>query len=744
MSGAAAYRWGRMIARRKRIVLAVWVLVLIACAASYPALKRSLGAPNYGVDGAESSKAAQLLEQRFAGHGAEQDVLVFHAPARRANEPVYRAVIDHALAEARRQSYVKGVAGPYERGARGQISADGHAAIALVGIAGDPRELVERASKLQHAVNPLARAGVNVWLTGYSPVAKDITTVENEDVERAETIGVPIALAILLLALGAAVAAVVPLALAGSSLLLTYGLLALIAQALTFDSFLTTIVTMIGVGIGIDYALFIVSRYREELAQRMRTWETSADAREQTEDAVGAAIASSGRTILFSGVIVALSLSTLVLIRTPTYREFALGAALVVVCTVIAALTLLPALLAALGTRINRGALPARMQPRDARAQAADGQGPWARWALAVMRRPLLAAGVIGVALILAATPVLRLRTGVDFGIRSLGSTPSGKGEQVLARSFGAGTLAPIEIVLSRPGNSGGLSRADETRVARLASELKPTGHNGVAAVTVTRGQNAELVTVAPTAPIDSSASEQLVRYIRAKLLPPVRAGGGPEVAVGGASAKIVDLSNATTAKVPLVLGLILALSLLFLTIVFRSVVLPVKAVAMNLLATGATVGIVIFVFQYGHGEKLLGFTSVGFIQVYLPLSIFALLFGLSMDYEVFLIRRMQETWLRTHDNELAVATGVEHTARPISAAAAIMVAVFGSFATANVLELKQFGLGLAIAIAIDATLVRLILVPALMRLFGARNWWLPALRRRTVAERPAQATPPA
>ncbi len=728
MSSAAAYRWGRMIARRRHVVLGLWVLVLIACAASYPALKRSLGAPNYGVDGAESSKAAQLLEQRFAGHGAEQDVLVFYSPTRRASEPAYRHLVARALGTARRESYVKGVAGPYSSGARRQISTDGHAAIALVGIAGDPRELVERAGTLQHAVDPLAHAGVRVWLTGYSPVAKDITTVENEDVERAETIGVPIALAILLLALGAAVAAVVPLALAGSSLLLTYGLLALIAQALTFDSFLTTIVTMIGVGIGIDYALFIVSRYREELAQRMRTGGTSADAGEQTEDAVGAAIASSGRTILFSGVIVALSLSTLVLIRTPTYREFALGAALVVVCTVIAALTLLPALLAALGTRINRGALPARMQPRDTRTQAVDGHGLWAQWALAVMRRPLLAAGAIVAVLILAATPVLNLQTGVDFGIRSLGSTPSGKGEEVLARSFGAGTLAPIEIVVSRPGDTGRLSRADQARAATLASKLAPTGHNDIAAVAVTQGRDAALLTVAPTTPIDSSASEQLVRHIRATLVPPIRARGGPDVAVGGATAKIVDLSNVTTSKVPLVLGLILALSLLFLTVVFRSVVLPVKAVVMNLLATGATVGIVILIFQEGHGERLLGFTSVGFIQVYLPLTIFALLFGLSMDYEVFLIRRMQETWLKTHDNELAVATGVEHTARPISAAAAIMVAVFGSFVTANVLELKQFGLGLALAIAIDATLIRLVLVPALMRLMGARNWWLPRM----------------
>jgi RND superfamily putative drug exporter len=741
VSAGAAYRWGRMFARHRRIVLSVWVILLVACVALYPSLQRSLGAPNYGVDGAESSRAAQLLEQRFPGHGAEQDVLVFYSKTGHSSEASFRAVVARALVLARRQSYVRGVTGPYEKSAKGQISADGHAAIALVGIAGDPRTLVQRAEDLRHAVEPLARTSLNVWLTGYSPVAKDITTVENEDVERAETIGVPIALVILLLALGTAVAAVVPLALAGSGLLLSYGALALIAKALTFDSFLTTIVTMIGVGIGIDYALFIVSRFREELAHRMRAGH-GADAKDQVEDAVGAAIASSGRTILFSGVIVALALTTLVVIRTPTYREFALGAALVVICTVIAALTLLPALLAALGARINRGALPERLQPRDARTQVTDGHGVWARWALAVMRRPVLAASVIAAALILAATPVLKLRTGVDFGIRSLGDTPSGKGEQVLARSFGAGTLAPIEIVLDTPGTHP-LSQSQQARVARLASELTPTALGGVAGVAVTDGHDAALLTVAPTTPVDSYASEQLVRHIRTTLIAPILAGGGLDVAVGGATAKIVDLTDITQAKVPLVLTLILVLSLLFLMAVFRSVVLPVKAVIMNLLATGATVGIVIFIFQEGHGEKLLGFTSTGFIQVYLPLSIFALLFGLSMDYEVFLIRRMRETWLQTNDNELAVATGVEHTARPIAAAAAIMVAVFGSFATAGVLELKQFGLGLALAIAIDATLIRLVLVPALMRLFGARNWWLPRLRSGTDLNPPEAAAEP-
>jgi putative drug exporter of the RND superfamily len=752
MSSSAAYRWGRTVARHRRLVLGIWVLVLIVCAASYPALKSSLGAPNYGIDKAESTHAEQLLEQRFASHGAEQDVLVFYSPERRTSETAYRAVVGRALALAHRQSYVKGIAGPYGRGARGQISADGHAAIALVGIAGDPRQLVERANRLQHAIDPLAHAGVRVWLTGYSPVSNDITAVEDKDVERAETIGVPVALLVLLLALGAVVAAVLPLAIAGSGLLLTYGVLALLATTFTFDSFLTTIVTMIGVGVGIDYALFIVSRFREELAQRMREGRPStagdrpeenandrgrAVTAEQVEDAVGAAIASSGRTILFSGAIVALALSTLVVIRAPIFREFALGAASVVICTVIVALTLLPAVLALLGDRVNRGALPARMQPRDSRLQETDGHGIWARWALAVMRRPVLAAGTIVVLLLLASTPVLKLHTGVDFGISSLSGTPSGKGEQVLARSFGAGTLAPIEIVLNDSRDSGQLSHDGSVRAAALEQELTPTGHNGIAAVAATPGRGAILLAVAPTTPIDSYSSEQLVRRIRAELLPTLRT-GGLDIAVGGATAKVVDLSNETKAKLPLVLGLILTLSLLFLTIVFRSVVLPVKAIAMNLLATGATVGIVIFIFQEAHGERLLGFSSVGFIQVYLPLSIFALLFGLSMDYEVFLIRRMRETWLESNDNELAVATGVEHTARPISAAAAIMVAVFGSFVTANVLELKQFGLALALAIAIDATLIRLVLVPALMRLFGARNWWLPRFSRQGVAKAPA------
>jgi RND superfamily putative drug exporter len=225
---------------------------------------------------------------------------------------------------------------------------------------------------------------------------------------------------------------------------------------------------------------------------------------------------------------------------------------------------------------------------------------------------------------------------------------------------------------------------------------------------------------------IDSPAASALVRRIRSVLAPSVQVEGAPQVLVGGATAQFVDLAAETEAKLPLVVGLVLGAAFVFLLVAFRSLLLPLKAVLMNLLATGATVGLVVLVFQHGFGEGLFGFTSPGYIQVYLPLSVFVLLFGLSMDYEVFLVGRMREVWERTGDNRLAVASGLQHTARPITAAAAIMVAVFGSFLTADVLELKQFGFALAIGIAIDATLIRMVLVPALMRCFGHWNWWLP------------------
>jgi putative drug exporter of the RND superfamily len=722
------------VARHRRAVLAVWMVALAASAALLPSLRRVLSEPDHGIEGSQSWQVERLLESSgFRGAGSERDAIVFLSAARRADDPAYRAVVARVLRAARSHRGVQSVTSPYaERPARSQISADRHAALARLALNGDSRERFTSAGALQDAIARANGAGVHAWLTGYSPLSRDLGQTETADSERGEYIGVPLAFAVLILSLGAVGAAIVPLLLAGSGVLLTSGVIAVLGRLLNFDVFLLTVITMIGVGIGIDYSLFIVSRFREELA---RLPEDPRRERGRIARAVGVAMATSGRTVLYSGVIVALSLGSLLVIHAPLFREFVIGTSAVVACTLAAALTLLPATLAQLGRRINAGMLSARLQPADARFGTSGGEGGWARWALAVMRRPGTVSVVVLLLMGAAMTPVLGLRSGIALDIPALSQTPSGKAAGVLARSFSAGLTAPLEVILTGraasrrptvPPRSPARTAAGETLVAARMLALKLRRDRRVAAVSLVAHRAGTLLTVVPAVPVDSPAAAALVRRIRTGLAQASKTRYGVDVLVGGSSALSVDASQETTGKLPLVLAITLGISLIFLLVVFRSIVLPLKAVAMNLLATGATLGLVVLIFQDGHGERLLGFSSPGFIQAYLPLCMFVLLFGLSMDYEVFLIRRMQETWRQTADNRRSVASGIEHTARPISAAAAIMVAVFGSNVTAQILEVKQFGFALAAAIAIDATLVRLVLVPALMCLLDARNWWLP------------------
>jgi len=726
-------------ARNRAVVLSLWVLALSICTVLTPALKGRLSSPDYGVDGSQSSQVEKLLDgSRYRGAGSERDVIVFYSHRRRIGEPVYREAVARVLRAVRSKPGVEAVSSPYApRGSLPLLSADKHAAIALVALGGDTRERFVHAGQLQEAVTRASGTGVQSWVTGFSPLAKDLAQVESADGERAELIGVPVALVVLIVALGALAAAIVPLMLAGAGLMLTFGLIYILSLLLKFDVFLVTAVTMIGVGIGIDYSLFVVSRFREELARLPMDPRRE---RRRIAQAVGGATATSGRTILYSGMIVALSLMSLLVIKAPAFREFVIGTLTCVTCTLVAALTLLPALLAQLGARINAGSLPERMQPGDARAQAVKGGSGWARWARAMMRRPVLISVAVSLLLVLAAIPMLGLRYGINLGLPSLSGTPSGKGAEVLVRSFGPGMTSPLVVIVESPPGAGraqidpavGAGRAlpHESSTALLGARMlaEDLRHDPrVAGLTIGVYPTGALLTVVPAVPIDSSAADALVEHIRRNLAPAVRAREGASTLVGGSVAQSLDFSTQTSTKTPLVIAITLGMALLFLLVVFRSIALPIKAIAMNLLATGATLGLVVLIFQDGHGEGLLGFSSTGFIQSYLPLWMFVLLFGLSMDYEVFLIRRMQETWRRTADNRLAVVTGVEHTGRPISAAAAIMVAVFGSFVTANILELQQFGFALATAIAIDATLVRLVLVPALMCLLGERNWWLPA-----------------
>ncbi|MBB5916372.1 RND superfamily putative drug exporter [Nocardia transvalensis] len=747
---APAHRWGRSIARRRRLVLAVWVLLLVACGVAYPALQSRIVAPDFNPPEAEFLRAEQLTRQYFPQLGDEQSVVVFDSGALRADAPEFRQAVTRAVDGLRATAGVASVVSPFD--GLGQISADRHTAFAVVGLRGAPPERAAVAARIQDDLRSARTAAVTAELTGFVAVQNDLAEVEKADLARAEAIGLPVALAIMVLALGALVAAAVPVGIGLAGILLAGGVLFVLSFLTDVDILMTSMASMIGLGIGIDYAMFVVSRFREELARlRVRDRRDPAVA-----EAVGIAMNTAGRTILASGVIVAVSVIALVLIEAKTYRGLALVVSISVVSTLAVAMILLPALLAELGPAVNRGALPERFRPASMRGEqvvagrrqsgtgaeqgAAGGEpgvahGNWYRWALAVMRRPLVFGGAVTIVLLFAAVPITRIEYGLNLGVAALGDRPAGHAAQVLSEKFPPGTMAPIQVVATGPGETS-LSAEGVAQLDRFAAEVGKDDR--VAGALTQRSGGAAMLIVLPKAPVDDPRSNQLVLDLRER----AREMSDVRVSVGGPNGGYVDVAREIIGTVPYVVAFVLIASFLFLVAAFRSIVLPLKAIAMNLLVTGAALGLTVAVFQWGWGESVLGFHSAGYLQVFLPGMVFVILFGLSMDYEVFLIRRMRERWDAAGDrtdlgNRLAVAEGLEHTARPITAAAAIMVVIFGSFVTADVLELKQIGFALAVAVILDAVLVRMVLVPAFMRLLGPWNWWLP----RSFSRRPGSTS---
>ncbi len=717
----AAGRWGLFMARHHRIVLCAWLL----CGAGYPSLHARLGGPDYTLPGSKSQTVDHLVAQHFTRSGIEQDLIVFHSTGHTADTPEFRAAIDRSVTAVRSVDGVVTAIGPFEGSAAMQISRDRHTAFAVVGIDGTMSARSEVAQRLRAAVSAVADPAVRVAVTGYSPIQSDLMKTETADMTRAEAIGIPVAAVLLALALGAVVAATIPITVTAAGIALAVGVLFGLTVFLSFDSLVLSVATMIATGTAIDYAMFIVSRFNEELTRRgvRRRGE-----REAIGQAIGVAMDTAGRTILASGLIVAISLCSLVVVGLPMLDGVAVGVLAALFATLSAAFTMLPAALALLGPAINRGALPARLRPAEARSATAS-RG-WARWAHTVMRRPVLF-GAAGVAVLaVAALPLTGLRYGIDMGLSSVAGQPSGQATRLVQQNFGPGLLAPIEVVATGPDDSP-LTPAGQAAADRFLGDLSHDSR--IAMVLSQPGDGRIMAAVVPRESFDSTAVGDIVSDIRS------HAGNvdSAQILVGGTSATFSDVSARITSRFPWVIALVLTVSLVFLVFAFRSIVLALEAIALNLLATGAALGLTVLVFEHGVGASALDFRSTGFLQVYLPMLVFAVLFGLSMDYEVFLIRRMKESWDRHPDNASAVAEGLQRTARPITAAAAIMVAVFASFVTADVLELKQIGFALAVAIAIDALIVRLVLVPAFMRLFGRWNWWLPSLSRmrRTVSE---------
>jgi RND superfamily putative drug exporter len=745
------YRFGLTLARHRWLVIICWVCVLGGGILLIPHFQNSLTGFSFDVDGSDSQRVQTLLQQRFAHAFSEQDLIVFNSDTLTVEDAAYQQVVAQAVQAVAKEDGVVAVISPLDPAAQGQVSSDKHAALALVGLRGNDSALQALVPHLIQAAQSTATSQVQVYLTGNTPVNLALADQEEADLEQSERLGLPIALLVMLVAFGSLVAAGLPLLLALVGITVAFGVLGIATLFTSFGLFIEIIAPMIGLGVGIDYSLFLITRYREELGRQPTR-----------NEAVGQTLATTGKTIFFSGIIVLISLSSLLLVNMKVFADIAYGSMVTVGVMLAVALTLLPALLAVLGRGVNRLTLPFLRRTIE---RPDPGHGFWARWAQGIMRRPIWWLAFSFVILVLLAAPLFQLQLGINLGAGALSNEPVGKGLAVLQAHFSQGAISPIQIGVEDTHSA--LTDADLNTVARLTTLLKAdpevasvesltdaldqvAGDHSAATlaavaaqpeaaeqlsyfVNLSRGGDVTIITVIPRAASDSNEAVQLVRHIRSSIIPQAQEQHQVNLYVGGFSAQIVDMSDESLRKLPLVVGLVLFLSFLFLTLVFRSLFLPIKAILMNILSVGAAYGLLVLVFQNGLGERLFHFTSPGYLQVYLPLFTFALLFGLSMDYEVFLIGRMKEEWEHTGSNEQAVSRGLQHTARAITSAAAIMVAVFASFAFTRVLETQEIGFALAAAILIDATLIRVILVPAAMRLMGHWNWWFPRALDRVV-----------
>jgi RND superfamily putative drug exporter len=705
--------------RSRRLVVAAWIAVVVVLNV-IGSVAAGATSDDFSLPDSESQRAFDLMaEQGFATRVGAQAQIVFHAQGG-VDTPTARAAIDRMLAGVAADVPDVDVTGPFERGGERQVSADRTIAFAEVNLADrGAGQLAEAAAAIRELRETAAVDGLQVELGGAMFAGEESTGGAREGA------GLLAAVVILLVAFGSVLATGLPIILGVFGAACGMAVIALAANVVDMPGFAGAAAAMIAIGVGIDYALLVVTRYREALA-------AGAD----PAAAVGAAQATAGRAVLFAGTTVVIAVLGLVLMGLGLITGVAVGIAATVLMTMLASLTLLPALLGFAGRSIDRFGLPHRRRHDDGRATPAH------RWSRVVQRRPLpFALGALAL-LVALALPATGIRLGFgDAGTRNPDDTAR-QAYDLLSQGFGPGFNGPLAVAAELPGGRTGMA-ALETLSARLGATP------GVAAASPPipnrAGTAAVLQVILTTAPQDEATSD-LVHRLRDDVVPATLAGTGVTASVGGVTAGTIDYADYTAARLPLFFGVVLALSFVLLTAVFRSIVVPLKAVVMNLLSIVATYGAVVAVFQWGWGVDLLGLNRAAPVDAWVPMMLFAVVFGLSMDYEVFLLSRIREEYDRSGDNATAVADGLARTARVITAAAAVMVCVFASFVLGSERELKLFGFGLAFAVLLDATVVRMVLVPATMELLGDRNWWLPGwlgrVLPRVTVEASAQPEP--
>jgi RND superfamily putative drug exporter len=749
-------RWGAFVDRRRRFVLLVMLVLAGVAAPLASSTAGELTSGGWLDPKSQSAAVAERLEAEFGG-GRTAFIALFRSatPDADATSPEFQAAIEQTVAPVRDESGVSAVTGYAETHDDRFISVKGDAAYVVIGLDMTDDESVEAVDRFESRMTP--PSGYTMGLTGFGPIQKDSAELSETDLQRAEIVSLPIAALVLILVFASVVAAGMPLLVAGLAIPTSLAIIGLLARQTEMSIYVLNIATMLGLALAIDYSLFITSRFREELA-KART----------TEQAVTIATATAGKAVLFSGIAVAIGLSGLLWFRASALSSIGLGGAVVVLCSVIFSLTFLPALLGMLGPNVNRLSVRAlfRRLGLAGAPSASPRESRWERVAHAVMRRPLLVLAPVLAGLLIVGSPFFRLQQGVPDATVYPAGIPSRDAWVALLDEFRPGETTPISVLVDTDGSAtdpasieavmgyatslegvDGIDRVEgpftiidpssgtalpPDQVAQLynapAGTLPPQLEAAVTALkdAYIRGSTVRLDAISPLRPT-TPAGTAVIPSVRA-----VDPGEGiDKVMVGGTAAISADFLQAQNDRLPWAVGTTLLASAVILFLLFGSLAIPLKAVVMTLLSLSASFGALVWVFQEGNLHELLNFEPIGFTIAGNPIIMFAVLIGLSMDYEVLLLSRIQESYRRTRDNTAAVAEGLAKTAGVITGAAMVMVVVFSAFALADVVTIKSIGVGMALAVFLDATVVRVLLVPATMRLLGEWNWWAPGILGR-------------
>ncbi|MBZ6252359.1 MMPL family transporter [Streptomyces olivaceus] len=697
---AALARW---CVRRRLVTVLLWLLALGGVAAAATAAG-SAYSNDYSIPGTDSDRASRLLASDFPALGGDSDTVVWHT----ADGTVRAADVEQAMTRTLdRIADLPGVAAvtnPYEDPDSPQISENARTAYATVTFEDASQDIDPgEARAVVDTAEAAGTDGLRVELGGGA-----IELTESTGSHLAEAVGVAVAALVLFLAFGSAAAALLPIATALVSVGTAYAGITLLGHFMTVADFAPMLGTLIGLGVGIDYALFVVTRHRRGLKRGLSV----------TEAAAGA-VATTGRAVVFAGATVCIALLGMLILRLSFLNGVAVAASLTVLLTVAASVTLLPALLAYIG--------PRALSRRERRRLAEHGPEPEvptgiaARWSAFVERRPKLLGALALVVVTVLALPTLGLRLGTSDQGNDPAGTTTRQAYDLLAEGFGPGVNGPLVLVTEVGGAE------DRLALDNLDATLRTTeGVSSVTPVTYDSAGDAAHLTVVPESAPQSRDTSDLVERLRSEVLPRAESGTALDLHVGGVTAGYDDFAGVIVGKLPLFVGVVVGLGCLLLLLAFRSVGIPLKAAAMNVAAVAAAFGVVVAIFQWGWGSDLLGLGSAGPIEPFLPVIMVSVLFGLSMDYQVFLVSRMYEEWLETGDNRRAVRVGLAETGRVINSAAVIMISVFLAFMLSGDRVIAMFGIALAAAVALDAFVLRTLLVPALMHLLGRANWWLP------------------